>query len=96
MMLSTELDPERAPSEGPSAAAVAAAAAEEPPGALAVAFVQKPQDGTADATLDVVLQPSYVYYSGGCWTGRGRSISRHHVGLGGGRGRARIARLHAG
>lgn len=70
MWPTAELEAERAPSEGPSAAAVAAAAAEAPPGggeqsrALAVAFVQKPQDGTADATLDVVLQPSYVYYSG--------------------------------
>lgn len=33
--------------------------------ALAVAFVQRPQDGSADALLDVVLTPSYVYYSGG-------------------------------
>ena len=33
--------------------------------ALAVEFVQKPQDGSADAALDVVLTPSYVYYSGG-------------------------------
>ena len=33
--------------------------------ALAVCFVQKPQDGSADALLDVVLTPSYVYYSGG-------------------------------
>lgn len=32
--------------------------------ALAVTFVQKPQDGSADAALDVALMPSYVYYSG--------------------------------
>ncbi|KAL4443584.1 hypothetical protein ABPG75_011321 [Micractinium tetrahymenae] len=31
--------------------------------ALAVTFVQKPQDGSADASLDVALMPSYVYYS---------------------------------
>ncbi|KAL4447306.1 hypothetical protein ABPG77_007339, partial [Micractinium sp. CCAP 211/92] len=31
--------------------------------ALAVTFVQKPQDGSADAALDVSLMPSYVYYS---------------------------------
>lgn len=32
--------------------------------ALAVQFTQKPQDGSADAVLDIVLTPSYVYYSG--------------------------------
>ncbi|KAL4858517.1 Vacuolar protein sorting-associated protein 13C [Chlorella vulgaris] len=31
--------------------------------ALVIAFVQKPQDGSADALLDVILTPSYVYYS---------------------------------
>ena len=45
---------------GPAGAAAAAAQR-----ALAVEFVQKPQDGSADALLDVVLTPSYVVYSGG-------------------------------
>jgi vacuolar protein sorting-associated protein 13A/C len=31
--------------------------------ALSVSFVQRPQDGSADAALDVVLTPSYVFYS---------------------------------
>ncbi|KAI7845241.1 hypothetical protein COHA_001284 [Chlorella ohadii] len=43
---------------GPAGAAAAAAQR-----ALAVQFVQKPQDGSADALLDVVLTPSYVIYS---------------------------------
>jgi vacuolar protein sorting-associated protein 13A/C len=43
---------------GPAGAAAAAAQR-----ALAVQFVQKPQDGSADALLDVVLTPSYVVYS---------------------------------
>ena len=53
------------------ASAVAAAVAapqqqqqQEQQRALAVRVVQKPQDGSADALLDVVLMPSYVYYSG--------------------------------
>lgn len=31
--------------------------------ALRVSYTQAPQDGSADAVLDVVLQPSYVHYS---------------------------------
>jgi hypothetical protein len=45
-------------------AAAAAASPQQKQRALAVCFVQKPQDGSADAALDVVLTPSYVYYSG--------------------------------
>ncbi len=48
-----------APAEEMEGAAEPAAAR-----ALAVTFVQKPQDGSADAALDVSLMPSYVYYSG--------------------------------
>jgi hypothetical protein len=31
--------------------------------AFSVRWVQKPQDGSADALLDVMLMPSYVFYS---------------------------------
>ena len=47
----------------------AGAAAEAAQRALSVQFVQKPQDGSADALLDVVLTPSYVVYSGQCMSG---------------------------
>lgn len=56
----------RLPGPGPALAAdeMEGGPAPDAARALAVTFVQKPQDGSADAALDVALMPSYVYYSG--------------------------------
>ena len=49
--------PTDGPISGPHAAAPLAGSA------LSISFVQRPQDNSADAVLDVELAPSYVFYS---------------------------------